>query len=40
VPAAGIAGPREIDSWAVKYARRFEGLTGSEIRVAKWMVPH
>ncbi len=40
MPAAGIAGPSEIDSLVVKYAGCFEGVMGSEIRVAKWMILH
>ena len=35
MPAAGIAGPSEVDSPVVKYAGRFEGATGREIRVPK-----
>jgi hypothetical protein len=35
VPAAGIAGPSEVDSPVVKYAGCFEGVMGREIRVPK-----
>ena len=40
MPAAGIAGLSEVDSWVVKYAWCFEYVMGSEIRVAKWMILH
>ena len=35
MPAAGIAGPSEVGSLVVKYARRSEGVMGREIRVPK-----